>query len=75
LQAIAKTEIVTAGYQNRPMSNKAGRLITTMTTEEKNNDILQILKVTFITVSTFHILQHVILQLSFENIVRANVSE
>jgi hypothetical protein len=78
IQAIAKTEIITAGYQNRPKLNKAGRLITIMTTEKKNkktNDILQLLKITFITVSTFHILQHVILQLSFENIVRVNVSE
>jgi hypothetical protein len=32
IQAIAKTEIITAGYQNRPKPNKAGRLITIMTT-------------------------------------------
>jgi hypothetical protein len=35
IQAIAKTEIITAGYQNRPKPNKAGRLITIMTTEKK----------------------------------------
>jgi hypothetical protein len=35
IQAIAKTEILTAGYQNRPKPNKAGRLITIMTTEKK----------------------------------------
>jgi hypothetical protein len=28
IQAIAKTEIITAGYQNRPKPNKTGRLIT-----------------------------------------------
>jgi hypothetical protein len=78
IQAIAKAEIITTGYQNRPKPNKAGRLITIMTTEKKNkktNDVLQLLKVTFMTVSTFHILQNVMLQLSFENIVRVNVSE
>jgi hypothetical protein len=36
IQAIAKTEIITAGYQNRPKPNKASRLITIMTTEKKN---------------------------------------